>query len=87
MTKAYSGLSASIIALLVILSIIGLIALVVLTAVIVDMPRRRKQKKDTVVMAEEEWYKSESMSECEKGSVTIFTTESGHGQSSWPLGA
>jgi hypothetical protein len=87
MTGAYSGLTASIIALIAILSIAGLIALVVLIAVIVDMPRRRKQKKDTAVMSEEEWYKSEGMSECEKGSVTTFTTELGHGQSSWPLSA
>ncbi|KAF1837359.1 hypothetical protein BDW02DRAFT_577274 [Decorospora gaudefroyi] len=64
-------LSSSIIALIAVGGVAGLIALVVLTAVIIDLSRRIRGKKDDSSIAEEK--KSLDINEVEK-EHTIYTT-------------
>jgi hypothetical protein len=60
------GLSTSVVAIIAVGGVAGLLALIVVTALILDIPKRMKQKKNTGLMAAEEM---------EKKSMEIEDTE------------
>lgn len=74
MTAKLGGLSASVIAAIAAGGIFGLLALIIITAVILDLPKRMKRKQNTGIM-EDSGRKSPDITEVEKGSVDVSTTE------------
>ena len=48
------GLSTSVVAIIAVGGVAGLLALIVVTSLILDIPKRMKQKKNTGLMAPEE---------------------------------
>ncbi|KAG9192298.1 hypothetical protein G6011_11032 [Alternaria panax] len=77
------GLSTSIIAVIAVGGVAGLLALIVITAVIMDIPKRLRQKENTGIMAAEEMEKKSmdidkkpmGIDEMEKGTLKVSITE------------
>ncbi|KAI4624169.1 uncharacterized protein J4E87_005668 [Alternaria ethzedia] len=70
------GLSTSVVAIIAVGGVAGLLALIVVTSLILDIPKRMKQKKNTGLMAPEEMEKkSVEIDDAEKGAIKQATRE------------
>jgi len=70
------GLSTSVVAIIAVGGVAGLLALIVVTSLILDIPKRMKQKKNTGLMAPEEMEKkSVEIDDAEKGAIKQTTRE------------
>ncbi|KAL6711124.1 hypothetical protein ACN47E_005655 [Coniothyrium glycines] len=74
MTAHVGGLSISIIAVIAVAGIFGLLALIIITAVILDIPKRMKRKADKGIV-EPSSKRSMEISEAEKGSINVSVNE------------
>ncbi|KAI0616504.1 hypothetical protein TUN199_11505 [Pyrenophora tritici-repentis] len=75
MTAKIGSLSAGLVALIAVAAVAALIGLVVLTAVLLDVPKRKQRKNNTGILSVEEMEKkSLEIDSAEKGGVEVAVT-------------
>ncbi|KAF2852420.1 hypothetical protein T440DRAFT_506797 [Plenodomus tracheiphilus IPT5] len=75
MTASLGGLSTSIIAVIAAGGIFGLLALIIITAVLLDMPKRLKRRQNKGIMEETGRASPASITDAEKGTIKVSETE------------